>query len=77
MLAARLDGRDPATEKLDARRRLTADTVAEVVTLYGKLHLSQRRSGREVMQILQRDVVDRLGSTSVHADLQTRHLRPC
>ena len=31
VLAARLEGRDPATEKLDARRRLTADTVPEVV----------------------------------------------
>jgi integrase len=67
VLAARLDGRDPATEKLEARRRLTADTVAEVATLYGRLHLSQRRSGREVMRILQRDVVDRVGLRSVHA----------
>jgi integrase len=67
VLAARLEGRDPATEKLEARRRLTADTVPEVIGLYGKLHLSQRRSGREVTQILQRDLVDRVGSRSVHA----------
>ena len=67
ILAARLEGRDPATEKLEARRRLTADTVPEVVGLYGKLHLSQRRSGREVMQILQRNLVDRVGSRSVHS----------
>jgi hypothetical protein len=46
ILAARLEGRDPATEKLEARRRLTADAVPEVIGLYGKLHLSQRRSGR-------------------------------
>jgi integrase len=67
VLAARLHGRDPAAEKLEARRRLTADSVAEIVTLYGKLHLSQRRSGREVMQILQRNLVDHLGSRSVHS----------
>ena len=67
VLASRLEGRDPATEKLDARRRLTADTVPEVIGLYGKLHLSQRRSGREVMQILQRDLVERFGSRSVHS----------
>jgi integrase len=66
VLAARLEGRDPATEKLEARRRLTADTVAEVVTLYGKLHLSQRRSGRELLRVLQRDLVHRFGSRSVH-----------
>jgi hypothetical protein len=67
VLAARLEGRDPATEKLEARRRLTADAVPEVISLYGKLHLSQRRSGREVMQILQRNLVDRVGSRSVHS----------
>ena len=67
VLVARLEGRDPAAEKLEARRRLTADTVAEVVALYGKLHLSQRRSGRELMQILQRDLVKHLGSRSVHS----------
>jgi integrase len=67
VLAARLDGRDPATEKLEARRRLTADIVPEVINLYGRLHLSQRRSGREVMQILQRNFVDRVGSRSVHS----------
>jgi integrase len=65
VLAARLEG--PASEKLDARRRLTADTVPELIGLYGKLHLSQRRSGREVMQILQRDLVERVGSRSVHS----------
>jgi integrase len=67
VLAARLEGRDPALEKLDARRRLTADAVPEVAALYAKLHLSQRRSGREVMQILQRNLVDRVGSRSVHS----------
>lgn len=67
VLAARLEGRDAATEKLEARRRLTADTVPEVTGLYAKLHLSQRRSGREVMQILQRNLVDRVGSRSVHS----------
>jgi integrase len=67
VLAARLEGRDPATEKLEARQRLTTDTVAEVVALYRRLHLSQRRSGRELMQILQRDLVERVGSRSVHA----------
>jgi hypothetical protein len=46
ILAARLGGRDPATEKLEARRRLTADTVPEVVGLYGKLHLPS--DGRDV-----------------------------
>jgi integrase len=67
VLAARHEGRDPAAEKLEARRQLTADRVSELVGLYGKLHLSQRRSGREVLQILQRNLLDRVGSRSVHS----------
>ena len=46
VLAARLEGRDPASEKREARRRITVDTVTEVVALYTKQHLSKRRSGR-------------------------------
>ena len=36
VLAARLDGRDPAMEKREARRRITVDTVAEIVAFYAK-----------------------------------------
>ena len=66
VLAARLEGRDPATEKREARRRITVDTVTEIVTLYTKQHLSKRRSGRELTRILQRELVERWGSRSVH-----------
>ena len=48
VLAARLEGRDPATEKREARRRITVDTVTEIVALYAKQHLCKRRSGRAV-----------------------------
>ena len=51
VLAARLEGRDPATEKREARRRITVDTVTEIVALYTKQHLSKRRSGRELTRI--------------------------
>ncbi len=66
VLAARLEGRDPATEKREARRRITVDTVAEIVALYVKQHLSTRRSGRELTRLLQRELVERWGSRSVH-----------
>ena len=66
VLAARLEGRDPATEKREARRRITVDTVTEIVTLYTKQHLSKRRSGRELTRILQRELVERWGSRLVH-----------
>jgi integrase len=66
VLAARLEGRDPATEKREARRRITVDTVTEIVALYAKQHLCKRRSGRELTRILQRELVERWGSRSVH-----------
>jgi integrase len=66
VLAARLDGRDPAMEKREARRRITVDTVAEIVAFYAKQHLSKRRSGPVMTQILQRELVERWGSRSVH-----------
>src|SRR3954465_8434065 len=57
VLAARIEGRDPASEKREARRRITVDTVTEIVALYVKQHLSKRRSGRELTRILQRELV--------------------
>ena len=53
-------------EKREARRRITVDTVTEIVALYAKQHLSKRRSGRVMTQILQRELVERWGSRSVH-----------
>src|SRR4029077_1332741 len=67
ILAARLQGREPATGNATIPRPRKAYTVPEVAALYAKLHLSQRRSGREVMQILQRNLVDHVGSRSVHS----------
>jgi hypothetical protein len=66
VLAARLEGRDPASEKREAHRRITVDTVAEIIALYVKQHLSTRRSGRELTRLLQRELVARWGSRSVH-----------
>src|SRR3954463_13383881 len=40
VLAARLEGRDPATEKHEARRRITVDTVTEIVGLVHSFVLS-------------------------------------
>ena len=66
VLAARLEGRDPAMEKREARRRITVDTVAEIVAFYTKQHLSKLRSGREMTRLLQRELVERWGFRSVH-----------
>src|SRR6476619_6604572 len=46
IFAARTEGRDPAAEKQQARRRLIADRVEDVVELFITEHLSKKRSAR-------------------------------
>lgn len=67
VLAARADGRDPAGEKREARRRLVADRVDDLVDSYIKQHVSTRRSAGEITRILKREVVTRWGSRSIHS----------
>ena len=59
MLVARTEGRDPAAEKREARRRLVTDRVDDLVP-------SKRRSAAEITRILKREIVGRWGSRSVH-----------
>jgi integrase len=66
IFAARMEGRDPATEKQRARRRLVADRVDEVVELFITEHVSKNRSGREISRLLRREIVSRWGNRSVH-----------
>lgn len=67
MLAARTEGRDPATEKREARRRLVTDRVDDLIEAFIKQHVSKRRSAGEIGRILKREIVARWGSRSVHA----------
>ncbi len=66
VLVARLEGRDLASEKLAARRQVTEDRVQEIVALYVKRHVTQRRSATELTRILNRELVDRWGTRSIH-----------
>src|SRR3954453_18546069 len=66
ILAARTEGRDPASEKREARQRLVADRVDDLVEVFIKQHVSKRRSAGEISRILKREVVGRWGSRSVH-----------
>jgi len=45
IFAARTEGRDPASEKQQARRHLVADRVDDVVELFITEHVSKTRSG--------------------------------
>ena len=52
IFAARVEGKDPAAEKQQARRRLVVDRVEDLVELFITEHLSKKRSGREILRLL-------------------------
>jgi integrase len=56
-LMAAAEGRDPASEKTQARR--SGDTVAEVIRDYAKHHLSRLKDGEKARRILEKEVVAR------------------
>ena len=56
-LMAAAEGRDPATEKTEARRK--GDTVGEVVEDYWRLHLAGLKDGSKARRILDQEVVAR------------------
>src|ERR1700674_508182 len=55
--AARLEGRDPATEKSEAKRRIVADRVDDVLEAFIAQHVSQNRSAAQISRMLRREVV--------------------
>ena len=66
IFAARTEGRDPAAEKQQARRRLVADRVEDLVELFITEHVSKTRSAREISRLLHREVIPSWGMRSVH-----------
>jgi Arm domain-containing DNA-binding protein len=66
IFAARLDGRDPAAEKANSRRRLVVDRVDGLVETFIVERLSGLRSGPAVARRLRSDVIPRWGSKSIH-----------
>jgi integrase len=71
IFTARLDGRDPASEKLESRRREVVDRVDDLVRAYAEQHLSKIRSGHDARLRLLREVVPRWGARSIH-DIKRR-----
>src|SRR3990172_7120504 len=66
IFAARTEGRDPAAEKQQARRRLVADRVEDLVELFIGEHVSKTRSAREISRLLRREIIPSWGTRSVH-----------
>src|SRR5712691_373601 len=66
VFAARLEGRDPAAEKREAKRRIVADRVDDLLEAYIAQHVSQRRSGGEISRLLRREIGKAWGGRSIH-----------
>ncbi len=66
VFTAKLEGRDPAGEKREAKRRIVADRVDDQLEAYIAQHVSQRRSGGEISRLLRREIGKAWGSRSIH-----------
>jgi len=67
VFTAKLDGRDPAAEKREAKRRVVADRVEDLLETFIVQRLSQNRSGVEISRLLRREVGKPWAGSSIHA----------
>jgi integrase len=72
VFAAKLEGRDPAAEKLEAKRRVVADRVDDLLETFISQRLSQNRSGDEIARLLRRELEPWAGR-SIH-EVSKRHV---
>jgi integrase len=66
IFAARLDGRDPAEEKKQSRRRLVVDRIDDLVETFIRERVSQIRTARRITNLFRRDVIAHWGAKSIH-----------
>jgi len=66
VFAAKLDGRDPAAEKREAKRRVVADRVEHLLEMFIAQRLSQNRSRGEISRLLRREVGRPWAGRSIH-----------
>jgi hypothetical protein len=57
VLAARLEGKDPAAERRQLRRKITTDSVNDVVAEYYARHVDKTRLGKETRRVLDREIL--------------------
>ena len=65
VFTAKLEGRDPAREKREARIREVTDRVADVLETYIAQHVSANRSASEISRLLRRESAT-VGTESIH-----------
>jgi integrase len=66
VLAAKLEGRDPAAEKREAKRRVVADRVGDLLETFIAQRLSKNRSVAEISRLLRREAGEPWAGRSVH-----------
>jgi integrase len=66
IFAARVDGRDPAEEKKQSRRRLVVDRIDDLVETFIQELVSQTKTARRITNLLRRDVIAHWGTKSIH-----------
>jgi integrase len=66
VVAAKLEGRDPAAEKRETKRRVVADRVEDLLESFIAQRLSQNRSAGEVSRLLRREIGKAWSGKSIH-----------
>jgi integrase len=66
IFAARVDGRDPAEEKKQSRRRLVVDRIDDLIRAFIEDHVSQIATSKRIAKLLHRDLIAHWGSKSIH-----------
>jgi integrase len=66
VFAAKLEGRDPAAEKREAKRRVVADRVDDLLETFIAQRLSKNRSVAEISRLLRREVGKPWAGRSIH-----------
>jgi hypothetical protein len=66
IFTAKLEGRDPAAEKREAKRRMVADRVEDLLETFIAQRLSQNRSAGEISRLLRREIGKTWAGRSIH-----------
>src|SRR5262245_113034 len=66
VFAAKLEGRDLAAEKREAKRRIVADRVEDLLETFIAQRLSQNRSRGEIARLLRREIGKTWAGRSIH-----------
>src|SRR6201993_634641 len=66
VFAAKLEGRDPAAEKREAKRRVVADRVEDLLESFIAQRLAQNRSANEISRLLRREGGKLWGGRGIH-----------